>query len=79
MNHPDSPLSPSSSPSPDSLPPPPREVTPNFRAMGMRAGFLAGMLLGPLLALWIGQMGAENLRTLAARGRTTTGQFAVWG
>lgn len=75
----DSSLPPSISPSPDYLPPPPREVTPNFRAMWMRAGFLAGMLLGPLLALWIGQVSAENLRTLAVQGRSTTGQFAVTG
>lgn len=75
----DSSLTPSTSPPPDDLPPPPRSVAPNLRAMWMRAGFLSGMLLGPLLALWIGQMSSEKLRTLVAQGRSTTGQFSVWG
>jgi hypothetical protein len=75
----DSSLAPSISPSPDYLPPPPRSVAPNLRALWMRVGFLAGMLLGPPLALWIGQVSAEDLRTLAARGHSTTGQFAVRG
>lgn len=67
------------SPLPDYLPPPPREVAPSLHAMWMRAGFLAGMLLGPLLALWIGQVSSDKLRTLVAQGRSTTGQFSVWG
>lgn len=79
MSDSDSSHAPSTSPSPDYLPPPPREVAPNLRAAWMRAGFLAGMLLGPLLALWISQVSSEDLRTLAAQGRSATGQFAVWG
>lgn len=79
MTHSDASVPFASSLSPDSLPPPPRSVAPNLRAYWMRGGVLAGMVLGPLLALWIGQWSSENLRTLAAQGRSTTGQVVVRG
>ena len=69
----------SSGPSPDYLPPPPRTVAPNSRALWLRVGFLSGMVLGPLFVLWIGEASSEKLHTLAAQGHSTTGQFAVWG
>lgn len=65
--------------SPDFLPPPPRAVAPNLRARWMRVGFLTGMVLGPLVVLWLGESSSEKLRTLVAQGRSTTGQFSVWG
>jgi hypothetical protein len=43
----------------------------------MRAGILAGLVLGPLIVLWIGESAAENLRLLTAQGHTTTGQVLV--
>lgn len=63
----------------DYLPPPPRPVAPNFRAGCLRAGFLAGLVLGPLLVLWIGESSSENLRLLVAQGSSTTGQIVVRG
>lgn len=75
MSQADSSLPPPPSPSPDYLPPPPRSVEPNLRAGWMRAGSLVGMMLGPLFVLWVGQEGAEDLRKLAAQGRSTTGQI----
>lgn len=79
MSYSDSSVPLSSSLSPDYLPPPPRSVAPNLRARWMRAGFLAGMVLGPLFVLWIGESSSENLRTLVAHGRSTTGQVVVRG
>jgi hypothetical protein len=67
------------SPAPDSLPPPPRSVEASFRATWMRAGFLAGLVLGPLGTLWMGESSADNLRNLLAHGRTTTAQVVVRG
>jgi hypothetical protein len=69
----------SSSLPPDYLPQPPRSVAPNLPARWLRAGFLVGAVLGPLFVLWIGQSSSENLRTLVAQGRSTTGQVVVRG
>ncbi len=77
MSHSDSSGPLASSLSPDYLPPPPRSVAPNVRGRWMRAGFLVGMVLGPLVVLWIGQASSENLRMLAARGHKTTGRVVV--
>jgi MFS family permease len=79
MTHSDASIPFASSLSPDYLPPPPRSVEPNLRAHWMRGGFLAGMVLGPLLVLWIGESSSENLRKLAAQGHSTTGQLVVRG
>lgn len=79
MSHSDSSDPLASSLPPDYLPPAPRSVAPSLRARWMRAGFLAGAVLGPLFVLWIGQSSSESLRTLAAQGRSTTGQVVVRG
>jgi hypothetical protein len=79
MNPFDSSVPQASSASPDYLPPPPREVTSNFRACWMRAGFLAGLVLGPLMVLWVGQSSSEGLRQLVTQGHHTTGQVVVRG
>jgi hypothetical protein len=71
------PLSPSTAA--DYVPPPPRPVAPNFRACCLRGGFLGGLVLGPLLVLWLGEVSSENLKMLAAQGRSTTGQVVVRG
>jgi MFS family permease len=77
MSHSDWSVPLSSSLTPDYLPPPPRSVTPNLRARWLRVGFMGGMVLGPLLVLWIGQVSSENLRTLAIQGRSANGQVMV--
>jgi len=79
MSHSDSSVPFSPSASPDYLPPPPRPVEPNFRAYCMRAGLLAGSMIGPLSVLWIGQSSSENLRQLVTQGQSTTGQVVIRG
>jgi hypothetical protein len=79
MSHSDSSDPLSSSLPPDYLPPPPRAVAPSLRARWMRVVFPAGMLLGPLLMLGIGELGSQKFRTLAAQGRSTTGQVMFRG
>jgi hypothetical protein len=79
MSHSDSSVPLSSSVSPDYLPPPPRAVAPKLRARWMRAGFPVGMVLLPLLLLWVGELGSQKFRTLAAQGRSTNGQVVVRG
>jgi hypothetical protein len=44
-----------------------------------RAGFLAALLLVPNCLLWVGYERGEDLRTLAAQGRSTTGHVALRG
>ncbi len=79
MNPADSSTSLSQSTSPDCLLPPPRPVAPNLRANWLRASFLLGTVLGPLLVLWIGQSSSENLRILASQGKSTTGKIVARG
>lgn len=77
MSTPESSVPDSLSPSPDYLSPPPRPVELSARARWMRAGFLSGLVLGPLFVLWMGESSAENLRQLVTQGQTTTGQVLV--
>ena len=61
------------------LSPPPRAVALNARGRYSRAGFLAALLLVPNGLLWFGYESGEDLRTLAAQGRSTTGHVALRG
>jgi hypothetical protein len=61
------------------LSPPPRPVTLNERARWLRTGFLAALLLGPNCLLWMGYNSGENLRTLAAHGKSSTGHITLRG
>jgi hypothetical protein len=63
----------------DYLPPPPRPVSLNPRGRWTRVGFRAALLLVPNFLLWIGHNSGEDLRELAAHGRSTTGHIALRG
>jgi hypothetical protein len=64
---------------PDYLPPPPREAAINGRAQCLRYGLLAGLLLAPPLALYLGQLSGETLERLARDGRTATATLVPRG
>lgn len=64
---------------PDYLPPPPRPVALNARAVWSRAGLLAGLVLMPPLVLYLSQLSATDLRALLRQGRTTSGAIAPRG